>query len=223
MTNYIKLPAVLYTAVLTIAAFTAVVTGSCKKDKCETVFCQNGGTCSNGACLCATGYQGTTCQNRIETTLTYKNNTMTPVSLIANGNSTTLPAGGTVVLKGNPGDPVSGSANTKGVLGKTIIWTLSGSFGESDKIVDIDVSSQYFFLAITNNGAYTLSDVYVNYGLTSQTYDAVNIPNDGTTYGLGYYEAYTNSNARAESTLYYWDWNLNLPFTANQLANLAVN
>lgn len=35
---------------------------SCKKDDpCEDVTCLNGGTCNNGSCSCATGYEGSTC------------------------------------------------------------------------------------------------------------------------------------------------------------------
>lgn len=35
---------------------------SCKKDKCHSVLCYNNGTCHEGACTCAIGYEGTTCQ-----------------------------------------------------------------------------------------------------------------------------------------------------------------
>jgi hypothetical protein len=35
---------------------------SCKEDKCETVSCQNGGTCVEGTCNCPTGYSGANCE-----------------------------------------------------------------------------------------------------------------------------------------------------------------
>ena len=35
---------------------------SCKRDKCRAVHCYNLGTCKEGACTCATGYEGTDCQ-----------------------------------------------------------------------------------------------------------------------------------------------------------------
>src|SRR5687767_4086321 len=40
---------------LTIAA--------CKKDKCEGVVCNNGGSCEDGTCLCLTGWTGATCDS----------------------------------------------------------------------------------------------------------------------------------------------------------------
>ena len=33
-----------------------------KKDKCEDVVCQNGGTCEDGNCKCPAGYEGDRCQ-----------------------------------------------------------------------------------------------------------------------------------------------------------------
>jgi hypothetical protein len=45
---------------------TLLMTG-CKKDDdpCDNVVCQNGGTCSDGSCSCATGYEGSTCGTEI--------------------------------------------------------------------------------------------------------------------------------------------------------------
>lgn len=50
------------TAMLTIGAFSAITYTSCTKDECKDVVCQNGGTCSEGTCTCATGYEGTNCE-----------------------------------------------------------------------------------------------------------------------------------------------------------------
>jgi hypothetical protein len=42
------------------------IMSACKKDPCEGVTCQNGGTCvGTGACSCATGYEGTTCEKQL--------------------------------------------------------------------------------------------------------------------------------------------------------------
>jgi hypothetical protein len=40
-----------------------ITLNSCKKTKlaCDGVTCQNGGVCINGACSCATGYEGSDC------------------------------------------------------------------------------------------------------------------------------------------------------------------
>jgi hypothetical protein len=45
-------------AVLTLIV---VVVSSCKKDPCDDISCLNGGTCNDGTCACAEGYEGTTC------------------------------------------------------------------------------------------------------------------------------------------------------------------
>lgn len=36
---------------------------SCKKDLCEGKVCFNGGTCSNGTCICPNGFTGEKCEN----------------------------------------------------------------------------------------------------------------------------------------------------------------
>ncbi|MBK7855786.1 MAG: calcium-binding EGF-like domain-containing protein [Bacteroidetes bacterium] len=42
---------------------------ACKKDDdpCEDVTCQNGGTCDEGTCICAAGYEGTNCETAMRT------------------------------------------------------------------------------------------------------------------------------------------------------------
>lgn len=48
---------------LTCLTITGVLLSGCKKeeDPCDNVTCQNGGTCNNGSCSCASGYEGATC------------------------------------------------------------------------------------------------------------------------------------------------------------------
>jgi len=49
--------------ILGIFAFSAMSTfTSCMPDPCETVVCQNGGTCVEGTCECPDGYEGTNCE-----------------------------------------------------------------------------------------------------------------------------------------------------------------
>jgi len=54
-----------FAAIMTIGAFSAVTYTSCNKDECKDVVCQNGGTCNDGNCACATGYEGTTCGEEV--------------------------------------------------------------------------------------------------------------------------------------------------------------
>lgn len=42
--------------------FSCVLYTSCK-NKCGSVVCQNGGTCSDNVCVCPTGYYGSTCSS----------------------------------------------------------------------------------------------------------------------------------------------------------------
>jgi hypothetical protein len=51
-----------FTALLTLGAFSAITYTSCNKDECKDVVCQNGGSCLEGTCSCATGYEGTNCE-----------------------------------------------------------------------------------------------------------------------------------------------------------------
>lgn len=54
-------------AILTVGAFGTVLYTSCNKDACKSVVCNNGGTCVNGTCSCATGYEGTNCDTKSTT------------------------------------------------------------------------------------------------------------------------------------------------------------
>lgn len=49
---------------LAVVAFTFT---SCTTDPCKDVTCDNGGECVEGDCVCATGYEGTTCQTEMRT------------------------------------------------------------------------------------------------------------------------------------------------------------
>ena len=50
-----------------IVIFLSVGIYSCGNDEevdiCESVFCNSGGDCVNGECVCRTGFSGTSCEN----------------------------------------------------------------------------------------------------------------------------------------------------------------
>jgi hypothetical protein len=48
---------------LMLMTFGVIAIASCKKeeDPCDNVTCLNGGTCNDGTCACAAGYEGSTC------------------------------------------------------------------------------------------------------------------------------------------------------------------
>lgn len=41
------------------------ILSACKKDACETVICNNGGSCKDGTCTCPVGYEGVFCETSI--------------------------------------------------------------------------------------------------------------------------------------------------------------
>jgi hypothetical protein len=47
--------------IFTVLTLVVIVVSSCKKDPCDDISCLNGGTCNDGTCACAEGYEGTTC------------------------------------------------------------------------------------------------------------------------------------------------------------------
>jgi hypothetical protein len=162
--------------------------------------------------------------------ITYTNHTFTPITLTINSQVQTVAVGSSATVSGTPGTTYSGTAVTSGStsggtqVGLKLTWNLNGTFPSNSSSVSLDVISDYFFVFITNNHASkTITQVYVNYGLTSQTLDNISIPNNGTKYGIGYYKAYTNSNVRLESPNSYWYWStLGLHGTSNQSVSLAA-
>jgi len=173
----------------------------------------------------------TSCKkDKVYTTLYYQNNTFTPVYITINGASNTIAAGSTVSFTGQQGSEANGSASTSGTttsgsaLGQTISWTLADNFPASGtQTNEINVSSDFFYLKINNTSPYAISSVYVNFGLTSQTLDYATLPNDGNTYGIGYYDAWTNSNVHLESISHFWDASLSLPLDDNQSYTFYAN
>ncbi len=218
---------ILMTAIAVLFAFSATVYTSCKKDPCSGYACYNGGSCSGGSCSCPSGYSGTHCELPNVTDITYTNDTYTPINFTVNGNTVVIPVGGSVTYSGDYGTNFVGTASTSGTtssgaqVGLLITWNLSDPFPTSGtSTIGLDVSSNYFFLKIINDNLnYYIGQVYVNYGLASQSLDYVTIPNTSLTYYIGYYDAWSNSNLYLLTSggSYYWGpYSISLPFTTNQ-------
>jgi hypothetical protein len=171
--------------------------------------------------------------------LTLRNQVFTDIELTIQGQSgpQVLPAGGgrTFNYPANPGI-VSYSGSTSGTtiqdtqVGLLMLWTFTVSTaGKPADTVDLTIDSTYFFIYVQNSGAYPLTNFYVNYGLASQTYDNISIPNDGQSYPIGYYPARSNTQVRAfrgnTSTYVYWNQGVHftLPWTSNQSTELVNN
>lgn len=119
-----------------LALSTALFFSSCK-DECKDVTCNNGGVCVEGACDCATGYEGSDCstETRAKFVGTYSVTGTVTCPVTGNGTITTT----SLVVS------TSSSAANKiviSVLGVNLTGTVSGSS------ITLDQSTQ-------NNFTYT--------------------------------------------------------------------
>lgn len=211
---------------------------SCEEEAvspCEGVVCKNDGVCRNGECQCSPRYVGDFCQTLNVSTITFVNNTQTTVTIEVDGELSSITAGSSMAVEGIIGDFLTYTAETSGKnslgaqVGLLLGWEDSFEVSEDDETISLDVSSQYFFLKIRNNSVNTMQNLYVNYGLTNQTFDNnFSLPTGGSTYNIGYYRAFTNTVIRMyitnPSTSYY-QWtqgtHFTLPFTLNQVVTVT--
>jgi hypothetical protein len=168
-------------------------------------------------------------------TITFINDTFTPVNITFNGFTATISQNGNAVFTGTAGQTATGSATTYGSttsgsqLGATVSFQLSVKFPTAGTNVNypLDVPNTYFYLKVVNNNAnYNIRTIITNSGYSGTLTDNVNIPNDGQTYLIGYYPVYANSNVNLYATLYLQVWsftNLSFPNTINQSKTLTAN
>ena len=221
---------IIATSFITICS--GLIYTSCNKPSCGGMVCENGGTCSGGTCSCPTGYSGNLCQVVANTAIEYQNNTFTPVTIAVNGDGRTIPVGGTTTYIGQLGTVASGTASTSGaasslgisnaggIIGLTINWDLNNNFPDNDTLkVPLNVGATYFFLRMANKGSFNIIDFYVNVEFSyGQVYQDVTVPNNGVTYDLGYYLAFSNSNVQVQTSNSVVTWQaVTLPFTDNQI------
>jgi hypothetical protein len=163
--------------------------------------------------------------------VTYHNTTFTDVAVNFNGQQTIITPGMSATFSGTAKTTFSASASTSGKnssggqVGLLMQWDLNGTFPASGtQTIDLNVSGSYFFVKLVNNSGKIISKFYSNYGLQAQTTENLNIPADGLTYSLGYYQAFSNSNIRAESGATYWQWTaFGFAGTVNQVVTLTAN
>jgi len=138
-----------------------------------------------------------------QSTITFVNDTYTPINIVVNGAGKTIPAeGGSVVYVANVNTQASVSASTSGTYGATITWSFTDYFPSSggDNLREpLDVDAQYFYLEAKYSTSYVKS-LIVNEGFTDSTNEIMTIPNDGNTYSIGYYPAFSNTMIKATFT-----------------------
>ena len=180
----------LLTSIITLSAFAAVIYSSCKKDPCKGVTCQNGGACNNGSCVCPSGYSGNFCEN---STITYTNDTYTPISINVGGSTAIINPSSSVSFSGGAGTAVNVSASTAGTttsgtqVGDLISWSFTDNFptGGDQLTEPLDVSADYFYLYVINKLTSNINSIVVN----SQSTNYISVPNDWNTYATGYFLA----------------------------------
>ena len=121
----------------------------------------------------------------------------------------------------------SGTTTTGSQVGELLSWDSWLTLTGGTQSFELDVLSNTFFIYMQNSGTHDLINLYVNYGLTDQSYDNILVPPDGVKYNIGYYPAHSNTEVRMyyqdQPTWYtYWDQgtHFTLPWTDNQSAYL---
>ena len=169
----------------------------------------------------------------VTTDITFNNPVFTDIYITLNGDTKTISPDGSVTFYNVSGSSVYYSAYTYGKtsggtqIGLQIEWSNTLTLSGGTDSYNLVVGSDKFFLYMRNDGTHVLINLYVNYGLNSETYDNILVPTDNINYRIGYYKAWTNSNVRmyyqdAPTAYTYWDQgtHFTLPWTNNQKAEL---
>jgi PKD repeat protein len=168
----------------------------------------------------------------IITDITFTNPAFTHIHITLSGNTKIVEPGNSVTYNSVEGTNVSYTAYTYGEtstgtqVGEYVSWDNTINLSGGTTIVNLNVTDEYFYIYITNQGTQPLVKLYVNYGLSSQTLDNIVIPNNSVKYKTGYYKAFPNSNVRmySEDNTFYVYWNQGthfiLPWTDNQFVSL---
>lgn len=181
-------------------------------------------------------------KDETKTNVAFNNKIYTVISVTCNGETKNVPVGGSVTFYDVKGSTVSYTGSSKGTttsgaqVGLSMSWSSSITLSGGATSLDLITSKDYFYLKVKNSGWSTLYDLYVNYGLSSQSYDNVTFPYSSTlpnpVYETGYYNAWTNSNVRltyTDGASQVWNMtanqgtNFTIPFTENQSVEVNFN
>ena len=167
------------------------------------------------------------------TDVTFTNPVFTDIHVTFNGYTQVISPGGSVTFYSVTGSYLemtaytSGTTTTGSQVGELLSWDSWLTLTGGTQSFELDVLSNTFFIYMQNSGTHDLINLYVNYGLTDQSYDNILVPPDGVKYNIGYYPAHSNTEVRMyyqdQPTWYtYWDQgtHFTLPWTDNQSAYL---
>jgi len=123
------------------------------------------------------------------------------------------------------------TATTKGEtddgtqLGLEIFWEeIIDVSAYNSPTFNLNVSPDYFFMAVKNTGNYYLDLWSVNYGNNYQIDDDFYIPNDGVEYGVAYYDAFEDTDiyARLSGTTDDVKWSQGIEFVFPWIENQYI-
>ena len=205
---------VILSILMTLGAFSLIIYSSCKKDACKGVVCKNKGTCSGGNCSCPTGFSGNRCEL---STIVFKNNTYTPVSITVNGAAYTIAKDSSLLVTDTAGKiatvaaATSGKTATGAVIGYTVNWSLKDTFPTNGtkfmQPLDVDPIDPannkdeiYYLEVVNNNDSLAATQIVVIDLYTSERINLdMNIPNNGKAYGIGYFSSDLNTALQANN------------------------
>ena len=123
-----------------------------------------------------------------------------------------------------------GETDDGGALGVEILWNeVINVSNYVSPTFNLNISADYFFMAVKNTGNYNLNMWSINYGNSYQIDDDFYIPNDGVEYGVAYYDAFEDTDiyARLVGTSDDVKWSQGVefifPWTENQYILLENN
>lgn len=58
----VRIQSVFFSALIASAGLATLTLSSCEEDKCKTIICGYSGTCTDGVCICPSGYEGPQCE-----------------------------------------------------------------------------------------------------------------------------------------------------------------
>lgn len=136
------------------------------------------------------------------TLVTFKNNGHAPMDFTVSGYGTkSADPGGSTSFAVAPGIQYYSVYTIGSYKGSDVGISLSITndtlnISNNPRTINININANYFFLYYTNALTVNVYPLEVNYGTTAQMTEYITIPNDNIQYGLGYYEAYTNTEIR---------------------------
>ena len=168
-------------------------------------------------------------------TVTFYNNFWTDATVTVNGETKTMPEEGSASFEVEVDMNIDYSISTKGGYGLTISWNADANnpivMGSEDQEYDVNVPSDYFFLAISHNkpNKPDIDNLKVNYGnATEETNETVSLAYTTDYHMVGYYKAISGCKIRVQAgaTADYWmdgsvtEWGFNFPNQENQAIGL---